>query len=732
MCPRVRLVALFALFALFVFLSPAAPPAHAALLPQSSVPGGDSIQFTSGGHILGFQPTGVYVTRGAKLLRLEFDGTAGAVPTAASASVIQGAQPLIPVTYPNLWDGITATFQPVPGGLYKATYLVDPGATPASVRLRYNVAAEIAPSGSLILRLPTGEYEESTPVAWQDIDGAHVPVEASFEQYADREIGFRTGQYNPVYPLVIDPTLRWNTFLGSATEYDGGAAIVAGTDGYLYVAGDSYAGWGSPIRPFTADYDTFVAKLDSSGNLIWNTFLGGSGRDRATGIALDTGGNVFVIGDSKASWGLPLAPYHPDDVFVAKLNSDGQLSWNTFLGGQYSDYSASIATDSEGNVYVGGNSYGAWGTVNRRSYTARQEGWVAKLTNGGVYVWNSFLGGTGYDVVSAIAVDSNVGYVFAAGSSDSSWGTAVRREFTPGSKDAFAAKLDTDGYLAWNMFLGSAAYDDAQGIALDGNGTVYVAGTSNGTWEADPQPPYAGYADVFIAYLTYSGILQFNGFLGTSLGGDYAKGIAVDGGGNVYIAADSDNTWGSPLDPFAGSPGVRDIAVAKLNQYRSLEWNTFLGSADIDYARGIALGGNGVIYVTGESPSTWGSPLEPFHGTSYADAFVASIGKLNSTTTLSAHNPNPSLPGQAVTVSFSVASASPSSYVPAGSVTVSDGINYCTAAVDVGHCNITFPSVGTRLLIATYEGDSEFLSGSGAATHQVANQRYLYVPFVSR
>lgn len=730
MCPRARLVALFALLALFAFLSPVAPPAQAASSPSASVPGGDSLQFTSGGHVLGFQPIGVYVTRGANLLRLEFAGTAGAVPTAVSASGEESAQPLSPVTYSHLWDGITATFQPVPGGLYKSTYLVNPGAEPASIRLRYNVEAEIGSSGSLLLRLTNGQYEESAPVAWQEIDGARVPVKVSFQQPADREIGFDIGQYNSAYPLVIDPTLRWNTFLGSATEYDGGAAIVAGADGYLYVAGDSYAGWGSPIRPFTADYDTFVAKLDSSGNLIWNTFLGGTGQDTAAAIALDSSGNIYVTGSSRASWGQPVNSYADDDAFVAKLDSGGHLLWNTFMGETYSDYANAVATDTQGNVYVGGFSYGKWGTNNPRSYVASQEGWVAKLTGEGALVWNSFLGGTGFDLVTAIAVDSYEGNIFAAGSSDASWGLSPRRGFTPSLRDGFVAKLGSDGHLQWHMFLGGESYDDAQGIALGDSGQIYVTGTSNSTWETNPKRPYSGWADIFVTDLSSSGLLMWNTFLGGPAS-EYGKAIAFDGNG-VYVAGDSDNTWGSPLNPHTTPSGQGDITVAKLSLSGNLQWNTFFGTAEWDYVRGITLGANDIAYITGESPSTWGSPLEPFHGTSYSDAFVAAIGRANSTTALSAHNPNPSFAGQAVTVSFTVAAESSSSYTPTGPVTVSDGVSYCTADLAIGHCNITFPSVGSRTLTASYEGDNEFLSSSGAATHQVNNQRYLYVPFVSR
>ncbi len=79
--------------------------------------------------------------------------------------------------------------------------------------------------------------------------------------------------------------------------------------GNVYVGGYSYATWGSPIRAYTSSADAFAAKLDSGGNLTWNTFLGGSGYDFGNGIAVDGSGNVYVGGYSCATWGSPIRAY---------------------------------------------------------------------------------------------------------------------------------------------------------------------------------------------------------------------------------------------------------------------------------------------------------------------------------------------------------------------------------------------------------------------------------------
>jgi cysteine-rich repeat protein len=352
---------------------------------------------------------------------------------------------------------------------------------------------------------------------------------------------YGTGSEAFVAKLNPDGALTWNTFLGGGQD-DIISAIAVDSSGNVYVAGYGPRDFGI--------FDTFVAKLSPDGALTWNTVLGGGRDDFVGAIAVDGSGNVLVAGSSNETWGSPLLECgFGGDAFVAKVNSAGDLTWNTFLGGDGGQSGWAIAVNGSGDVFVAGDSDRPWGSP-VRPHTAEDGQWqydafIAMLESDGALNWNTFLGSSADDYAYGIAVDDS-NNVYVTGLSNSTWGSPVR-PYTAGA-DTFAAKVDSAGVLTWNTFLGGSGADTGRGIAVDGSGDVYVGGDADGTWGI-PVRAYTAEYDAFLARLDSDGGLRWNTFLGGS-GGDTGRGIAVVGSGNVYMTGWSTDTWGSPVRPY--------------------------------------------------------------------------------------------------------------------------------------------------------------------------------------
>lgn len=576
-----------------------------------------SLQFSSGGHLVGFEPGAIYVAGGSHALRIQFVDPCVTNPTSTDAqNSVAGVAPLSQVSYSNLWEGVSLTYDAPGDGIVRSTYRVAPHADAGAIRLHYNAPIALQPDGSLRVAFKTGTISESTPRAWQERDGKRVPVQVAFAPHERTDLGFAVGEYDRNEPLFIDPTLTWNTFLGGAGTDEAFGLALDGM-GNVYVGGYSTAPWGTPLQPFAGSVDAFVAKLDSSGNLIWNTFLGGTGVDEIYGLAADATGNVFVTGYSTGTWGSPVLAFGGGTAtLVAKLDPTGTLVWNTFLGGGFT-IGRAIALDGIGNVYLTGHSGGTWGVPINAFIGGPFDAFAAKLDSTGNLIWNTFLGGSGADYGNSVAADIS-GNVIVGGNSETGWGAPLQPY--SGGIAAFIAKLDSSGTLTWSTFLGGGGNDSVEALALDGGGNIFVTGNSASTWGSpiDPHTPFG--EDALAAKLDSSGALVWNTFIGG--GATTAEGVAVDGGGNLYLAGFANQDWGSPIRPFSG---VFDAFAAKLDSNGTRTWNTFLGGASLDFGSKVAAEPGGDVYVVGYSDATWGdSPVRAHSGGPY-DAFVARI-----------------------------------------------------------------------------------------------------------
>jgi uncharacterized repeat protein (TIGR01451 family) len=383
--------------------------------------------------------------------------------------------------------------------------------------------------------------------------------------------------------------LIYSTYLGGSGD-DTANAIAVDTSGKVYVAGDTDSPNFPTVNPLQVAnsggrYDVFVAKLNAAGSaLVYSTYLGGSDGDIAYAIAVDTSGNAYVAGDTNSTNFPTMNPLQAaygggfyGDAFVAKLNAAGSaLVYSTYLGAGGGDYANAIAVDAYGNAYVAGYTESTnFPTMNPLQATkgVGADAFVAKLNAAGsALIYSTYLGGSGFDVANAIAIDASGNAYVVGGTGSTNFPTKNPLQAAYADVfDAYVAKLNAAGSaLMYSTYLGGSSFDVAFAIGVDVAGNAYVAGVTRSTDfpTMNALQAHTGYGtvDAFVAKLNAAGsVLVYSTYFG---GGsdEVAYGIAVDASGNAYVAGYTESTNFPTLNPlqtaYGGGP---DAFVAKIS-----------------------------------------------------------------------------------------------------------------------------------------------------------------------
>lgn len=457
----------------------------------------DSVTFQSHGHTLRIRFPGA--DRGATL--------AGEGALEGRMNYLLGGQPErwkrdLPtyqkIHYHGLYPGIDMMYSGA-GHRIKSEFLISPGASPSRIRMQFLDAQRITvdTDGSLVVESHGIEYREAPPATFQQ----HVEIPSSYRIVDANTVGFEVGSYDPQLPLLIDPVLSYATYLGGSGASAITGLAVDGT-GNMFVTGWTEA-LNFPINTaFQAanqgGVDAFVVKLNPAGNaLIYATYIGGRGDDRAAAIAVDTAGEALITG-STSSTNFPLLNSlranlgGGRDAFFVKLSAVGNAALvSTYLGGSSSDFGTGIATDSLGNAYITGDTLSSdFPLLNAAvaSNAGKTDAFVVKLSPAGSLLFSNYFGGAADEHAGGIAVDSG-GNVYVAGGTFSANLPVVSgvQSTSGGGQDAFVIKLKATGdQLLYCTYLGGSGGvagnpEQANAIAVDSLGNAYVAGVTSST-----------------------------------------------------------------------------------------------------------------------------------------------------------------------------------------------------------------------------------------------------------
>jgi hypothetical protein len=314
-------------------------------------------------------------------------------------------------------------------------------------------------------------------------DSVDLPVIRVLPGTAPRRVDTFVAKFDPAQSKWI-----YCTYLGGAWD-DRASAIAVDQSGAMIVAGTTT----SPDFPVVngsqtllrGSRDAFIAKIAPSGDrLLFSTYLGGDMEDDAAGIGVDMVGNVHVVGSTNSSNFPVLYGFQPyqgrRDGFLTVFNTAGRMLCSTFIGGFGDDSVSAVAVDPWGTRYIAGttnspnlpqlNAY-------QNRIGGREDAFIMKFSPSSILEYATYVGGTGTETATGIAVDL-AGNAHVAGTTSSVDFPLVKalQSSLIGTSDCFIASFNSAGGAVFLSYFGASGPDTSTAVAVSKNRTVYLTG----------------------------------------------------------------------------------------------------------------------------------------------------------------------------------------------------------------------------------------------------------------
>jgi hypothetical protein len=382
------------------------------------------------------------------------------------------------------------------------------------------------------------------------------------------------------------------TFGGTGTDLGNGVDVDPSGDVYVVGSFEATAdvdpGAGTQTLTSAGQEDMFIAKLNDSGALVWAKRIGGTSVDEANDVAVDQDGNLYIVGrfDGTVDFNPGTATANLSgssaDGFVLKLESDGDYVWAYDIGSGNSDRAEAVVVDGTNNVIIAGDfdgnpDFDPGPGQHNVSSNGDSDPFYLKLTPGGLFVWVTTFGVAGNVANRDVDVDKDnniVTHGFFTESINPEPGNSATVIPAIAAEDAYTAKINQDGSVAWLHTLGGESLEWGYGVAVDALGDVYVTGFYYNSPDFDPGDdeflmPSAGLEDTYIVKYSSTGDFIWAKRTGGT-GGDSGYGIDINATGDVLVTGNFYDK--SDLDPEpAGtlnitSKGSSDIFILHIEQ----------------------------------------------------------------------------------------------------------------------------------------------------------------------
>lgn len=553
-------------------------------------------------------------------------------------------------------------------------FVVQPGADPRAVRFSVEGAQSVQVNGQGDVELQTnqGSVFLRAPSLYQESDGQKNSVEGRYELEEGNKIGFEVKDYDRSKPLVIDPILDYSTYLGGSGN-DSSNGIAVDDSGNAYLTGFTQSAdfpTQNPLQGFGGQQNAYVTEINAAGTaLVFSTYLGGSGYDSGNAVAVDPSGNIYLTGYTGSADFPTFNPLQANlngnfNAFVVELGPGGSAPvFSTYLGGSIQDGGFGIALDKNGYIYITGSAdspdfpvLNAIQPVNGNPQQGYGNAFVSKINPGGASLaYSTFLGGSGFDSGTGIAVDGNGG-AYVSGYTGSLNFPTVNPFVSAlgGQQNGFITEVNPAG-TAWTFstYWGGSGTDQCTAIALDPSGDIYAVGGTNSpnfpTQNAVQPALLNTITNAFVSEFAPGGSsIIYSTYLGgtgnTLYGyGDSANGLAVDASGDAYVAGYTGSADFPTVNPIQSSLLTTYFSVfltVVAPQGGSYLFSTYLGGTYAEVGTGAALDSTGDVYLTGYTYSSDFPTVNPIQANlgGATDAFALEISQafLTSTPTVTA------------------------------------------------------------------------------------------------
>ncbi len=520
--------------------------------------------------------------------------------------------------YRDVWPGVDIVYR----ADADPEYVIAEGGSIGSVRLRFDAETVVQSDGSLAVSGKSGRLGGLTARVIKETNGIRRSVRARFVVHPDGTVGL-------VAASTAAPAPAFSGFVGGPSEITITAVAVNSSYNIVvagWALGNDLSGLGGVQSYSGGGVDAFVAAFSpTGGSLLYCTYLGGSGDDRAFGLTVDSSNNTYVTGWTSSFnfpvlGGIQAKLSGARDAFVAKLNASGSsLIFSTYLGGTGMESGNAIALDSTGSPVIVGDTTStnlkvSAGAFQSKLSGSQQDVFVAKLSpSGNSIIAQTYLGGSGVEHGTAVIVDS-ANEVIVGGSTCSNNFPVLNaaQPHSGGGQDGFVTKLAANlTQLVFSTYYGGSggtpgAPEQVNGLALKSSGNIVAAGiTSSLNFPVTPgvlQSRFGGgNTDGFVGRFAPTGAMQFSTYLGGS-SDDGVNAVALDFYGYIYLAGYTASADFPTQNPMQAPGGGMDAFVLKLNG-NQLEYSTFLGGGGNDSAAALAVDSMSSVVVAGTTSS---------------------------------------------------------------------------------------------------------------------------------